>query len=136
MGPVDTGLSTGLRDVARPVSMAGERLLSVREPLGTLLPEPGLRRGAGLAGCGPGRPGGGGARAAGRTVAAGGRRRHLSRRCPRRFRRRGADRWCHGATDRALDSGMIVRTLVVRCPRHDTDGDARAFEPVVRTIET
>ena len=31
---------------------------------------------------------------------------------------------------------MIVRTLVVRCPRHDTDGDARAFEPVVRTIET
>ena len=29
-----------------------------------------------------------------------------------------------------------VRTLVVRCPRHDTDGDARAFEPVVRTIET
>ncbi|TML60784.1 MAG: hypothetical protein E6G17_09950 [Actinobacteria bacterium] len=46
MGPVDTGLSTGLRDVARPVSMAGERLLSVREPLGTLLPEPGLRRGA------------------------------------------------------------------------------------------
>src|SRR5438445_704019 len=46
MGPVDTGLSTGLRDVARPVSMAGERLLSVREPLGALLPEPGLRRGA------------------------------------------------------------------------------------------
>src|SRR5438132_8317305 len=46
MGPVDTGLSTGLRDVARPVSMAGERLLLVREPLRALLPEPGLRRGA------------------------------------------------------------------------------------------
>src|SRR5438034_11728388 len=45
-GMSEAGMDAGLKEIIRPVSMAGERLLSVREPLGALLPEPGLRRGA------------------------------------------------------------------------------------------
>src|SRR5439155_27147083 len=44
-GMSDAGMAAGLKETTRPVSLAAERLLPVREPLRALLPEPGLRLG-------------------------------------------------------------------------------------------